>query len=115
MTEPKIKFVSNMNEGAGFIAICLFWIHEIHVDESFKDSKALPDIIKHEKHHYYLLTKILETKSRLKRMLLGLYNNTWDFLDVRRIIFKHPTEFKSQVIFQSIICIAFCFFLFLVF
>lgn len=91
-----VKFVKNLRDGAGFYGICLFWIKEVHIDESFKTSKALKDLSKHEKYHYHLITKILKTKSRMKKGLLGLWNNIWDFLDTSRIFLKHAREFKIQ-------------------
>ena len=77
--KPKIKFVKNLRLYAN--AIYLYWINEIHIDETFKDSPILDDIIKHEMKHYQIVQKILKTKSKFKRILLLLYNNIFDFID----------------------------------
>lgn len=94
--EVTVKLVKDLKRGAGFYGICLFWIKEIHIDESFRNSKALNDLIKHEKYHYYIISKILKTKSPIKKALLGAWNNIWDIFDISRIFFKNAREFKIE-------------------
>lgn len=98
-----VKFVEDLKAGCGAYGICLYWINEIHIDKSFKYSKVLADLIKHEKYHYQLITKILKTKSIMNKIFLGLWNNVWDILDVSRIFFKHPREFKLEAIVHLIV------------
>lgn len=87
--KPKIIFVKNLNFYND--AICLYWIGEIHIDESLKNSPILDDIIKHELKHYYLIKKAIALKEQgkdFKVFLFTLYNNLWDFYDSIRIDVK---------------------------
>ena len=87
MRKPKIRFVKNLRLAA--YAICLYWIHKIHIDEKFKNHPAKDDLIEHEMAHYRLINRMIETNSNFKRGLLELYNNLWDFFDVTRISLKY--------------------------
>ena len=84
--KPKIKFVKNLHYHSD--AICLFWIDEIHIDEKFKDHPLLDDIIKHELTHYRIIKQIINEKSILKKILLSLYNDIFDFIDCFRLEIK---------------------------
>jgi hypothetical protein len=87
----KVRFVKNLKFYAG--ALCLYWVDEIHVDESLKDSPALDDIIRHEMKHYEIAQRIIASKPWVKALLL-LYNNFWDKLSCFKIRFKHFRQFK---------------------
>jgi len=87
--EPKIKFVKDMHYSHE--AICLYWIDEIHIDESLKNSPILNDIIRHEIKHYHIIKKIITLHKQGRRQeafILKIYNNTWDILDSLRIFSK---------------------------
>ncbi|MEM3592172.1 MAG: hypothetical protein QW702_08785 [Candidatus Bathyarchaeia archaeon] len=87
--EPKIKFVKDMHYSHE--AICLYWIDEIHVDESLKNSPILNDIIRHEIKHYHIIKKLIALHKEgklLKAVALALYNNLWDIWDSIRIELK---------------------------
>lgn len=98
MLEPeelKIRFVKDLRFYAN--AICLYWINEIHIDESMKNSPALNDIIEHEKKHYYLFVKAVKSNC-FKRNLLFLYNNLWCAFDSLRLSLKYWQSFKTKLI-----------------
>ena len=84
--KPKIRFVKNLHYHSD--AICLFWVDEIHIDEKFKDHPILPDLIKHELTHYRIIKQIINEKSILKAIILGFYNDFFDFIDTFRIEIK---------------------------
>ena len=83
----KVRFVKNLKLSAK--AMCLYWIDEIHIDESLKDSVALNDIIKHEREHYRLVQKIVSTNSQVLKWLWTRYNNIWDILSCMKITAKY--------------------------
>ena len=87
--KPKIKFVKHLKLYCE--AICLYWIDEIHIDESYRDSPLIDDIIKHELKHYDLIKKVIqakESRNELKASLLMAYNNLFDVFDTFRLFFK---------------------------
>ena len=87
--KPKIRFIDNLWIVCD--AICLYWINEIHIDSSYKDSPLLKDIIKHEMKHYKLLreaTKALREKRILKAFVLIMYNDIFDIIDGLKIVLK---------------------------
>ena len=86
MKEPKVKFYPNIKLIGN--AICLFWIDEIHVDESLKDHPLIDDIIQHEVKHYHIIKRMLNCNSEWKRSLLMFYNNIWDLYDCLRFYLK---------------------------
>jgi len=94
LSKPKIRFVKHLRLYCD--AICLYWIDEIHIDESFRNSKILDDLIKHELKHYYLIKRIIKAKEEnktLKAILLSIYNDIFDLLDslkldIKRLILK---------------------------
>jgi len=95
----KVRFVKNLKFCAG--AMCLYWIDEIHADESFKDSPALDDIIRHEMKHYEIVQKIFSSKS-WKKPLLFFYNNLWDTFSCCKIHFKYFRQFKVECLWDLV-------------
>lgn len=91
----KIRFVKEMKFCS--LAMCLYWVNEIHVDESLKGSPVLDDIIRHEKKHYNIISKAIQSKG-LKREVLFLYNSLWDMVSCFKIVLKHWRFFKTQLI-----------------
>lgn len=89
----KVKFVKNLCFVAS--AACLYWIDEIHVDESLKDSPALNDIIRHEMKHYEIFQKVSVSKPWKKDLLL-IYNIVWNMFSCWKIQFKHFRQFKLE-------------------
>ena len=106
--EPEIKFVKDLKYSAR--AICLYWIGEIHVDEELRNHPALQDIIAHEKNHYKLISKALNSNP-LKQRFLFLWNNIWDFLDTFKISLKYCRYFPFEFI-ESIVIIVMLIWLF---
>ena len=92
---PNLKFFFVKDLKLCANALCLYWIDEIHIDESLKDSPILDDIITHELKHYFLIQKILKArkektiKSVFKSMALMFFNNLWDLYDCLRIELKY--------------------------
>ena len=84
--EPEIKFVKDLKYCAR--AICLYWIGEIHIDDELKNHPALQDIIAHEKKHYEIICKALNSNP-LKQRFLMFWNNIWDFLSTFKISIKY--------------------------
>ena len=91
----KVRFIKNLKFYAD--AVCLFWINEIHIDESFKNSPVLDDIIRHEMKHWEIFHKAAASNF-FKRKLLLLYNNVWDVFSCTKIEFKHFRVFKKECI-----------------
>ena len=107
MTENEvltIRFVKGLTKGANGVAFCCSWINEIHVDETFKDSPALPDILSHERRHHDFWKKSLATNmcfsGAVKRMLILFWEFLWDHLDCWRIQLKHYHTFRNYVLFN---------------
>ena len=75
-------------------SICLYWIDEVHVDEKYRNSPILLDLLRHETKHYRLIKEIIRLKkerkisSFLKSRLLIIYNNLWDIADCIRMELK---------------------------
>jgi len=84
--ELKIYFVADLKYVSK--GICLYWINEVHIDETVKSDPLLEDILRHEVRHYAIITKALRQSSELKKGLLLLYNNIWNFFDCLRITLK---------------------------
>ena len=84
--EPEIKFVKDLKYSAR--AICLYWIGEIHIDDELKNHPALQDIIAHEKKHYEIICKALNSNPLRQRFLM-LWNNIWDFLSNFKISIRY--------------------------
>jgi len=85
--EPRIVFVENLEATMNSQAESLVWLHEIHIDQKYREDWRLPDMMKHERHHHYLLWKGAENKG-LKRQGYFLFNNLWDFYDCLRLQLK---------------------------
>ena len=83
----KVRFVKNLKVHAN--AVCVFWLNEIHVDETLKDSSALNDIVEHEWKHYRIIQRIIGTKSAFLRGILWLYNDFWCGFSGLKIDAKH--------------------------
>jgi len=85
----KIVFVKGLYPF--FDAVCLFWIGEIHIDERYKDSKTLDDLVKHELMHYKLIKrarKYIEEGKILKAFAFAILNGIFDIYDTLRIELK---------------------------
>ena len=98
--EPEIKFVKDLKYSAR--AICLYWIGEIHVDEELRNHPALQDIIAHEKNHYKLISKALNSNP-LKQRFLMLWNNIWDFFSCFKISIKYCRYFPMEFIWNILL------------
>ena len=83
----KVRFVKDLKVHAN--AVCVFWLDEIHVDETLKESSALPDILAHEQKHYRKIQRIIKTKSAWLRGFLWLCNDLWCGFDTFKIDAKH--------------------------
>jgi hypothetical protein len=95
----KIRFVKGLKHFG--LATCVYWIDEIHVDESLRNSPALNDIIRHELKHYEIIQKAIASKP-FKRRLLLLYNDVWDAFSRAKIGFKHFRVFKKECIWTLV-------------
>jgi len=82
---PTVKFVPNLEQFFGIRGMCIPWIHEIHVDERYRDTKRGSMIIQHELKHYHLAWKYCNENRKLRRAAILVYNNLWDTFDVVRI------------------------------
>ena len=85
---PTVKFIPNLEKLVGMSGICLPWIHEIHIDAKYQNTPMGDMIIEHEMKHYILAWKRYNEKGKLRKMMLLLYNNLWDFYDIYRIELK---------------------------
>jgi hypothetical protein len=86
---PTVKFFPDLAKLSGIGGICLPWIHEIHIDAKYQDTEKGKMIIEHEIKHYRLAWKRFNEKGKLRRTLILLYNNLWDFFDVYLIELKN--------------------------
>ena len=94
---PELKFYFADNLRFTAEAICLYWIGEIHVDSSLKDSPILPRILRHEVEHYRIAQQIINEKSELKRALLIFKCNLWDFFStLKNALLLFLFEFKRK-------------------
>ena len=88
----KIRFVKNLLDVAGFEAVCLWWVDEIHVDEKLRDSPHLTEILNHEVKHYRIMQQVIREKKWWRRELLLWYNALWDWYDTTRMGLKRMLE-----------------------
>jgi hypothetical protein len=83
-----VKFFDDMESMTGSLAECIVYIPEIHVDSKYRESKRLPEMLQHERHHYELLVKLIEEKNGVRGFFIGRYNNLWDFCSTLRLSLK---------------------------
>ncbi len=93
--EPAILWFEDMEKMTrGIKGISLVWANEIHIDAKYKGTPQGEDLIKHELKHHEILWKPRDEKP-LKRSLRGIYNNIWDWLDLKRLHAKWRNKHEN--------------------
>jgi hypothetical protein len=90
--DPVIRWFDNLEKLTGCFGMALIWCNEIHMDSHYKTSEMLPDLLAHERKHFYFFGKIATATHSITRLKWQFINNWWDAYDRTRLIIKRDIK-----------------------
>lgn len=66
--------------------IVIYWLKEIHINKKWKNTTIAQKIINHELKHLYFIEKLKKEKNPLKKTLIFMANNIFDYFDCYKLM-----------------------------